>query len=224
MQYPRNPYGRMFGQAGVRMRDPLNAQAYRTQRAGSPEDLFQPVYDRANYANAGAAQLAFFSIPKGGTATLISGVAAAAARVKDYRDTNMDAAGLMPNKLIIIQGISVAFFHQTPGNSATYAADRGRIKNNCWINFKVIDKSILQLPLVYVPEINPLTFAATTANNTSILGTGSMQPMLSFPIPITVNPNENITFEINGTGVALSTAAETIDIGVILWALVRRPG
>ncbi len=227
MVYPRNPYGRMFGQAGAVMRrDPLNAQAYRTQRAGSPEDLFQPVYDRVNMVNAGANTLAFFSIPKGGAATLITGVAAAAARTKDYRDTNMDGAGVMPNKMIIIQGISIAFFHQTPGNTATYAADRERIKNNSYLKFKVIDKDILYLPLIYIPEANPLGFAATTANNTSILGSSGMgQPMLSFPIPITVNPNENITVEIIfQTVVALATAVETIDIGVILWSLIRRPG
>ena len=71
--------------------DPLRAQGYRTQRAESPEDLWQPLYDRVNYPQAGATQLAFFSVPQGQAATLITGVAAAAAKVKDFRDTNRHA-------------------------------------------------------------------------------------------------------------------------------------
>lgn len=31
---------------GIMRRDPMNAQPFRTQRPESPEDLWQPLYDR----------------------------------------------------------------------------------------------------------------------------------------------------------------------------------
>ena len=39
--------------------DPMKAQAYRTQRAELPEDLWQPLYDRVNYPAAGTSALGF---------------------------------------------------------------------------------------------------------------------------------------------------------------------
>lgn len=57
------------------------------------------MYDRVNYPAVGATQLAFFSTPQGQVATLILGVAAAAAKVKTYRDTNMQNANVVPTKM-----------------------------------------------------------------------------------------------------------------------------
>ena len=51
--------------------DPMKAQAYRTQRAELPEDLWQPLYDRVNYPAAGTSALGFFSSSRGQTATLL---------------------------------------------------------------------------------------------------------------------------------------------------------
>ena len=92
------------------MRDPLNAKGYRTQRAESPEDLWQPLYDRANYAAAGASSLSFYSVPRGGSATLIT-AGSAAAKTKGYRDTNMDNANVVPAKLFKFIGVSIGFVH-----------------------------------------------------------------------------------------------------------------
>ncbi len=83
-----------FGQTAVT--DPLKAQGFRTQRAESPEDLWQPLYDRVNYPAIGATQLAFFSTPQGQVAPLILGIGAAANKVKTYRDTNMQNANVVP--------------------------------------------------------------------------------------------------------------------------------
>lgn len=88
---------RGFGQVGP-VRDPLAAQGFRTQRAEFPEDLWQPLYDRANYAAAGQSSLSFFSVPRGQSATLIT-LATAAAKIKTYRDTNMENSNVVPTKM-----------------------------------------------------------------------------------------------------------------------------
>lgn len=207
--------------------DPLKAQAYKTQRADLPEDLWQPLYDRVNYPNAGVTLLSFFSTPRGGLATLITGIAAAAAKAKDYRDTNIDNAGVIPTKLFKFIGISIAFIDQIPG-TVTAAADHDRVRNNAYFHFRIVDKDILFLPLVCIPEVNPLTVASTTANNTTILGAagggGQNTAMYKLPVPVTLNPYENFNVEIVlSAAVALATAANSMDMYVILHGFMRRP-
>jgi hypothetical protein len=207
--------------------DPLRAQGYRTQRAELPEDLWQPLYDRVNHPNAGVTQMSFFSVAKGGTATLITGVAAAAAKVKDYRDTNMENSNVVPTKMYKFVGISLAFIPQIPGG-VTDAADRDRIRNNSYFRFRIVDKDLLYLPLVALPEVNPWVVASTTVNASTILGQagggGMNVPMYKLPVPITLNPYENFTCEINfSAAVALATAGQSVDIYVILQGFMRRP-
>lgn len=208
-------------------RDPMQAQGYRTQRAELPEDLWQPLYDRANYPQAGTTSLNFFSIARGGTATLIAGVAAAAARAKSFLDTNMENSNVIPTKMYKFVGLSLAYINQIPGTS-TDAADRDRVRNNSYLRFRIVDKDLLYLPLVSIPEVNPLTVASTTANATTILGAagggGQNVPMYRLPIPITLNPYENFTVELNcPSGVALANASSSMDIYVILQGFMRRP-
>jgi hypothetical protein len=227
-----------FGQSPGGMGDPLNAQGYRTQRAESPEDLWQPLYDRVNYPNAGATQLAFFAIPQGGSATLILGVAAAAAITKGFRDTNMQNANVVPTKMFKFLGISLGFVHQIPGtvgvgisgtpSASSDAADRDRIRNSGYLEFTIVDKKILDLPLIAFPEVNPWVVASTTQTNVSILGTagggGSNVPMYKLPIPITLNPYENFAVTLNfPAAVALSQSTNSIDIYIILQGFMRRP-
>jgi hypothetical protein len=213
------PERRMIGP-----RDPLKSQGFRTQRAELPEDLWQPLYDRVNYSSGSTTTMSFFSVPRGGSATLITGVAAPATKTKDYRDTNMENANVVPTKMFKFVGISLAIINQVPGTS-TNAADRDIWRNNGYFRFRIVDKDLLYLPLVALPEVNPFVVAATTANSTTILGAagggGQNVPMYKLPIPITLNPYENFTVEIvHSSAVTLSNS---IDVYVILQGFMRRP-
>lgn len=202
-------------------RDPMLAQAYRTQRSELPEDLNQALYDRANYAAGGATAVSFFATPRGGSATLIT-AGSAASKVKTYRDTNLDNANVVPAKMFKFVGMSIAFVH-SDYTAVTNADDRAKIRDGAYVHFKVVDKDILYMPLVAIPEINPIVAASTTANSSTInsmVGGGGV-PMYKFPIPVTLNPYENFTFSINIDGTV--TVANTLDIYVILHALMRRP-
>lgn len=217
------PYG--FGQTSVPA-DPLNAQGFRTQRAELPEDLWQPLYDRVNYPNTGATQLSFFSTPIGQTATLITGIGTAATKVKDYRDTNMQNANVVPTKLFKFVGISIAFINQIPGDKDN-AADRDRVRNNAYLKFRIVDKDILYLPLVCIPEVNPLIVGSTTENATTILGTcgggGQNVPMYKLPIPVVLNPYENFSVDIMLSAAVSLKSNYSMDIYVILQGFMRRP-
>ena len=85
--------------------DPLKSQGFRTQRAELPEDLWQPLYDRVNYSSGSTTSMSFFSASKGSSASLMTGVAAAATKTKDYRDTNMENSNVVPTKMFKFVGI-----------------------------------------------------------------------------------------------------------------------
>ena len=202
--------------------DPLKAQGFRTQRAELPEDLWQPLYDRVNYISGTTTSMTFFSASRGSSASLITGVAAAANKSKDFRDTNMENSNVVPTKMFKFVGISLALINQAPG-TATDAQDRDRWRNNGYFRFRIVDKDILYLPLIALPELNPLGVAATTANATTILGCGGAgSPMYKLPIPITLNPFENFTVEINHP-TAVTLGGNSMDIMVILQGFMRRP-
>jgi len=204
--------------------DPLKAQGFRTQRAELPEDLWQPLYDRVNYPAAGSNQLSFFSVPQGQTATIIRNGAAVAGTVKGYLETNMQNANVVPTKLFKFVGITLAFVHATEGLS-TNAADRDKVRTSGYLQFRIVDKDLLFLPLISLPEANPFVVAATTANATTIAGQagggGYGVPMYKLPIPITLNPYENFTVTLNFP--TLATVTTTMDIYVILQGFMRRP-
>jgi hypothetical protein len=139
----------------------------------------------------------------------------------------MDNANVVPTKMFKFVGISMGYISQVPGG-ATDAADRDRIRNNSWLTFTIVDKTILNIPLLCIPEVNPLVVGATTLNATTILGAagggGQNVPMYKLPIPITLNPYENFSVTINfSAAVALATAVNSMDVMIILQGFMRRP-
>ena len=206
------------------MKDPMNAQGYRTQRAELPEDLWQPLYDRVNYPAAGATTLSFFSAPKGTSATLIT-AGSAAARTKSQRDTNLENQNVVPTKMFKFVGISMAFIHLA-ANTITNAADRDQIRNNGYLTFRIVDKDILFLPLIAIPELNPIVAVSTTVTASTINsiagGGGNNVPMYKFPIPITLNPYENFQVNLVFDG-GTTTITNTMDVQVLLQGFMRRP-
>jgi len=206
------------------MGDPMRAQSYRTQRAELPEDLWQPLYDRVNYPAAGTSALGFFSSSRGQSTTLLStvtaGVWTAAAKVKSFRDTNIENSNVVPTKMFKIVGCSVSFLHADQ-NATNCTRDREIVRGGSYLQFRIVDKDIIFLPLVTIPEMNPIiTTTASSANGTAG-GGGQNVPMYKFPIPITINPYENFTVQLNlDNSPAIS---QTMDIYLMLHAYMRRP-
>ncbi len=209
--------------------DPMRAQSYRTQRAELPEDLWQPLYDRANYPVAGTSLVSFYAIPRGQSATLLNtfavpGTWTAAAKGKTFRDTNMENANVVPTKLFKAVGVSWGILHSVV-NAALNAVDREVLRGAGFLQFRIVDKDIIFLPLVLVPELNPWSAVSTTANGTTINGTagggGQNVPMYKFPIPITLNPYENFTVSLNFDNSPPINA--TADIVLVLHSYMRRP-
>lgn len=204
--------------------DPMKAQAYRTQRAELPEDLWQPLYDRVNYPAAGTSALGFFSSSRGQSATLLSTVAAgvwtAANKVKSFRDTNIENSNVVPTKMFKIVGVSVAFLHANQ-NDGNVTRDREIIRGGSFLQFRIVDKDIIFLPLVTIPEMNPVV--STTGNNVNGTAGGGGQnvPMYKFPIPITINPYENFTIQMTSDN--SPPISQTMDIYMMLHAYMRRP-
>lgn len=167
------------------MADPMKSQEYRTQRSELPEDLWQPLYDRVNYAVGGANQASFYAVPKGQTATLLSTFATpqtwtAAAKGKTYRDTNIENSNVVPTKLFKTVGISWGMFHSVI-NSATNATDREVIRQGGYLQFRIVDKDIIFLPLSLIPEVNPIVSSTQTGVNAYAGGGGQNVPMYKFP-------------------------------------------
>lgn len=205
--------------------DPLKAQAYRTQRAEMPEDLWQPLYDRMHYPATGASQISFFSVPKGQSTTLIRN-GSASTFSKTSRDTNIDTANVIPTKMFKFVGISLGFCHLTAG-AKTNPSDRDEIREGGWFEFKIVDKKILELPLICIPELNPFNVGslAGSASEATILGQagggGLNAYMYKLAVPITLNPYENFSFIMYFDGPPAIQNA--VDIYVILHGFMRRP-
>lgn len=210
--------------------DPMRAQEYRTQRAELPEDLWQPLYDRANYPAAGTSLLSFYAIPRGQSATLLNTFVTgtdtwtAAAKGKTFRDTNMENANVVPTKLFKAVGISWGIVHSVV-NAVDNAVDREVLRGGGFLQFRIVDKDIIFLPLILIPELNPWSAVSTTVTASTILGTagggGQNVPMYKFPINITLNPYENFTVQLNFDNAPPLNA--TADIVLVLHSYMRRP-
>lgn len=206
------------------VQDPMRAQQYRTQRAEMPEDLWQPLYDRVNYPAAGTSALGFFSSSRGQTATLLSTVAAgvwtAAAKVKTFRDTNIENSNVVPTKMFKVVGCSIGMLSAN-NNSTNVTRDREIIRGGSYLQFRIVDKDIIFLPLVTIPEMNPVVSSTANSVNGTAGGGGQNVPMYKFPIPITINPYENFTVQLNVDN--SPPIDQTMDIYLMLHAYMRRP-
>jgi hypothetical protein len=203
--------------------DPLQATGYRTNRPELPEDLWQPIYDRMNYATGGTIELDFFTQQVGSSVTLIRGTATSAI-TKTLRDTNITNSAVMPAKMFKVMGISIGYIHAGLTN-ITNQNDRSVLRNNSYVKFNVIDKNVLTIPTLAIPEMNPIVAAATTTNATNSLvevgGGGPGIGMYVFPVPLVIMPYENFGFaQIFDGSPTVTTAA---DLVWFLHAFMRRP-
>jgi hypothetical protein len=206
--------------------DPMSAAQYSTTNPQRPEDLSQPLYDRVEYPKAGTSQISFFSTQLGQSANLIT-AGATASKVKTRRDTNLDTSGVVPTKLYQFIGLSIVYIPlqqvYTTAATASIADDIMRLKYGGWLDFKIIDKPILQTPLALITESNPINALSTTVNAATMIGTGQsgFSPMYKFGIPITLNPFESFSIVMNFDGTV--SLNQEVDILLILHAFMRRP-
>lgn len=215
----------------ARPADPGEFARFRTQMREQPEDLSQYLYDRVNYPAGGANELSFFSVPLGGSATLIrAGVAAAVNKTR--RDTNLEQAGVLPTKAFRIEGFGL---HYVPLQQAIAAAatpsipdDVQRMVNGGYLELRLVDKPYLYAPLPIIADPGVLrAMVATTATATTIVagagpGTGALRDGLWFRVPLTVDPYQNFSVTLRWDGVVVVT--QTFDLLLFMFGLMRRPG
>lgn len=221
----RQSAGRTMTQA----QDPIQAQRYATQRPYSPEDLSQPLYDRVQYPAAGVNQLIFYAQQLGQIASLNQAGVINATKSKTYRDTNMDNGSVVPTKRYTFIGLAMNFIpvQQVANVAATVniVDDVMRLLYGGYLEFRIVDKPLLYLPLTLVPSSLPFSAIATTANNSTLVGMGVSAaipyPMYKFSIPITLNPYENFRFQCSWDGAVV--IGQATDIQSVLHAYMRRP-
>ena len=187
--------------------------------------LYQPVYDRVNYAAAGATSLNFFSVALGGSATLIR-AGAAATVTKTRRDTNMVASGSIPNEGFDWQGVGMVYvpLQQVPGVAATndIADDIQRIMYGGYFTFKVLDNTLLELPILTIPSIISLGGLATGNDVMAVQpGKGDQKDAFWVTKKKFLPPNSSFTFTMNFDGTV--SLSQTFDIYVFLLGEKYRP-
>lgn len=211
--------------------DPANFAKFRTQMREQPEDIWQPVYDRVNYPAAGSGELAFFSVPLGGSATLIRAGAAATVN-KTRRDTNLEQQGVIPTKAFQVHGFSLTLIplQQAIAGAATPSIhdDMTRILAGGFLEFRIVDKPYIYLPLHKIPATGTLRGSiATTATGTTMAGaggsgTGAPRDIYWIGVPLTLDPYQNFSARVQFDGtVAL---VQTFDLQLFLEGYMRRPG
>lgn len=131
----------------------------------------------------------------------------------------MENSNVVPTKLFKFVGISLAFCHEDEGE-AQNPADRDKIRSGGYFKFRIVDKDILYLPLVFIPEVNPFIVATTTTTLGAAGGGGQNVAMYKLPIPITLNPYENFNVEMVWDGTVAIT--KSVDIYVALQGFMRK--
>jgi hypothetical protein len=106
-------------------------------------------------------------------------------------------------------------------NNATNGTDREVIRQGGFLQFRIVDKDIIFLPLSLIPEVNPMVVSTQTSMNGYAGGGGQNVPMYKFPIPITLNPYENFLVLLQFDNSPPVNA--TLDIQCVLHAYMRRP-
>lgn len=201
---------------------PANMIATQVLDPSRPEELVQPIYDRANISQTIPSSIVLFSIPIGQSTTLIRATAAASVS-KTERDTNLRNAGVIPVKAFQVSGISLSLFHADL-DSADNARDAALILNNGYLKFRTDDKDLITLPLSYIPVVNMIQAVATTATTTTMNAYASpMGNFFKLNPQITLSPNQPFQTTLYWDGTLTLDSAEGVDIQVMFYAQMKRP-
>lgn len=198
---------------------------YAVNRPGQIEAVRQPLYDYQAYAQAGQTSLTFFGTPQGQGG-------------KTLADTNMEAAGALPNpKRFLALGVSVQFFPGTvlPGVGPVAAAIDNFVNDvwkvfssQGWLELFIGSKAYLDAPINAFPCITRLNgFAGMSDATTAAAGlfvrtsyaASSGAPFQLNP-PLMLEPTQNFKVTLNWpTAVAIANAGR---IGVHLHGILYR--
>lgn len=212
--------------------DPGQFAKYRTQMRESPEDIWQPIFDRKNYPSAGTFELIFFSLPVGASDTLIrAGVAASVTKTR--RDTNLEQQGVIPTKAFKIHGFSMTLIplQQAVAGAATQSIvdDVQRILFGGFLEFRIVDKPYLYLPLHKLPAtglVRTTAAGAFTAGNVAVAGggagTGAPRDIYWIGVPLVLDPYQNFSVRMQFDG--SPALIQTFDIQIFMEGYLRRPG
>ena len=203
---------------------------FRTQRPEMPVDLWQPIYDRMNIATTVPSSIRFFSIPLGGSTTLIRGTASGTFN-KTYRDTNWQTAGQDLNAAYEIHGIGKIYIplQQAPTAAATASIvdDVLKLDYGGFLEFKTNNVQHAVMPLNLIPSPTSLSVSmSTTATNTTLVSGGgvtSIREWYMLQVPVVIEPGQTIEATLNWDTAATLTLAQTFDVYWIFAAYKRRP-
>lgn len=161
---------------GIPVINNLGAVSQFNVNTGAYEAITQSLYDSAAYPVAGVNQLTFFQTPVGGGTSALVGAAAG----KTYEDTNMLAAGSMPNgQAYVITSIELDVQPGVPGTwtaagqpaafgaqaVATSINDVWKIRATGYLNLTIGSKPYLtEGPLMKFPASNDLEIDAAAAD------------------------------------------------------------
>ena len=204
-------------------KDPIGLSQYRVQDWNRPEDIAQPLYDRANYPAAGVGTLSFFAIARGGTATLVrAGVTSSVS--KTSRDTNLDSVGQLTGRDYLAIGMSMAFIPvqeaYATANTNAIVDDIQRLLHGGWLEWKVGDKSVLLLPLHLIPSYTYLQGLATT---TGAAGVQNRAERGYYPLYPRVGIKRGTTFTVTLTFDGSPATVQSTDIFFSFHGVLRRP-
>ena len=207
--------------------DPARMKQFRVQDRGRPEDIWQPLYDRVNVATTVPAEVGFFATARGSTATLIRGTATTSA-AKTTRDTNLDTPQQIPAKGFQARGLSTYFvagdIDPDSANTDELVADIRKLIDNGYLEWKVGDKLILEIPIDLIPAYTAIYgFASTTRNSQAVVQAQpfSGRGLYVIGVPITFQPFVTFTLKYKFDGSI--TLAQTLDVKLYLHGVMRRP-
>lgn len=196
---------------------------------GQDDEVYNPLYDSANYAAAGQLTLNFFQNPIGQGTTTAPG----ATLGKTEADTNMTNAGLLPAfTKFYCTGLEVQVY---PGAASTFGPGRGGVADNTagqfwndvyaigksgWLRFRVGQRDyVLDGPLINFPSTAGLGGVAALATNTT--AAASLLSDVSYArfvgqaytiVPIYIESSQNFLVQMNWPAVVAtpSTVAARI--------------
>jgi len=132
----------------------------------------------------------------------------------------MDSANVVPNKMFLFVGISFAFVHEDESEAAN-GADRDKIRTGGYLHLRFVDKDILYLPGVFIPESNPIMTNTTNNSMSTSTVSGCSTPMYALRVPVTLNPFEQFSCKFIMTGTVTTT--KCVDVYCMLHGYMRRP-
>jgi len=191
----------------------------------------QPLYDRKNLPTTLSGDIGFFSIPVSSPDTLIrytTGQAGAAGSIsKTKRDTNLPSQGQDPNRGYSLAGVSMALIPAARTIKATAAtnairAEKDTIREAGWLEWKIVDNKVLEIPLIFIPELNGEGGIMSTASDITTFG-GPQFPSKMWPFgePITINPGQQFTVVVHFDGSI--TLGQSYDMILAFFGQQKRP-